>query len=74
MIKSTVKIEKESNFNFPCIMISNYDGSIVLFISESEGIYLDSGRDTCSNNIGKYSKYFVISNFQLFKGSITLEQ
>ena len=59
--------------NYPCLMVSNMTGCIVLFSSKSCGTVVSLGDiKPCYNKIGDESDGWVSNNFTLYGGTVTL--
>jgi hypothetical protein len=73
-MKVEVKVfeENQEEIKFPCLMISNQTGNIVLFSCDKKGVVLLRGENPTLWKIGDYGNDFAMENFKPFKGSITL--
>ena len=63
--------DKVSEIKFPCLMVTEEYDVIVLFTSSTKGICVMS--DHPNFKVGEYSNGWVIENFKLFDGEITLK-
>ena len=70
-MKVTVNKNNEGGSQYPCLMIAN-DGDIVFFYKESEGVKIKNPSGSIIKT-GRYFSNYYMASFELFKGSITLE-
>ena len=59
------------NQKYPFLGISP-KGSIVLFTKLNTGVCLQAGEEYCTA-VGKYSEHWAMDIFELYNGSVTLE-
>ncbi len=70
-MKSEIKESEQSNKSvYPMLMISTYNGTVVLFKSKSVGTVVYSKSD--AEPLGHSSADFFMSNFIPFTGEVTL--
>lgn len=72
MIKVITSQEKDNKeIDYPCLMIRN--GLIVLMTREGVGAVVREDDDGLSSKLGVYSISWIMSTFEPYKGTITLE-
>ena len=69
-IKTKVTETKPNRINYPSLMISNYDGIIVLMTGTEKGTVLNPS--TSIKKIGYTGEGWIMDNFRDFEGEITL--
>ena len=73
-IMITVKVdenEKDTEIEYPCLMISKINQTIILFTDYRDGTVV---REGIGESVGYHSSSWVMGGFKPFKGSITLSQ
>ena len=66
-------IQKEmEDIKYPCLMVSEKTGCIVLFEEDSCGVVVNSD-NSLVHAIGYYSKYWKMSDFIPYKGKVILQ-
>ena len=69
-MKSTIEhAPKKPAITYPCLMISTYNGAVVLFTADSKGTCVHAEG---ANVLGEYSPDWAMSNFKPFNGTIAL--
>jgi len=61
--------QKKPAATYPCLMISTYNGSVVLFTEHEIGTCVHAGVD---NILGEYSGIWDMDCFEPFNGTITM--
>ena len=61
---------KEHHISYPCLMISNLDELVVLFISEGVGTAVNGASQ--SQVLGTYSSSWVMGSFTPYNGTVTI--
>ena len=67
-------IEKEvEDIKYPCLMVSEETGCIVLFEEDSCGVVVNLDNSLVFATIGRYSKDWNMSRFSKFNGKVILK-
>ena len=69
-MKSIISFDgKKPAITYPCLMISTWNGTVVLFTADSKGTCVHAGK---TNILGEHSTMWGMDLFEPFNGTITL--
>lgn len=71
-MQSTLNEVPSKSIEFPCLMVSNTYGTIVLFSDKVNGLAVHNGSGPFSDAINKCLGVWDITCFRIFNGTITL--